>query len=81
PVVAGDVDLDAIEAIYDEFVRVVASIQSGRCTAVQALQRFGSAARGQDVYDGGVQLGRLLRSIFLIDYFTNPVFRRELRHA
>lgn len=81
PVVAGDVNLGAIEAIYDEFVRVVASIQSGRCTAVQALQRFGSAARGQDVYDGGVQLGRLLRSIFLIDYFTNPAFRRELRHA
>ncbi|HEY0847457.1 MAG TPA: Tn3 family transposase [Noviherbaspirillum sp.] len=81
PVVAGDVNPDAIEAIYDEFVRVVASIQSGRCTAVQALQRFGSAARGQDVYDGSVQLGRLLRSIFLIDYFTNPAFRRELRHA
>ena len=81
PVVAGDVDLLAIEAIYDQFVRVVASIRSGRCTAVQALQRFGSAARGQDVYDGGVQLGRLLRSIFLIDYFTNPTFRRELRHV
>lgn len=81
PVVVGDVNLDAIAAIYDEFVRVVASIQSGRCTAVQALQRFGSAARGQDVYDGGVQLGRLLRSIFLIDYFTNPAFLRELRHA
>lgn len=81
PVAVGDVDLSEIEAIYDEFVRVVASIKSGRCTAVQALQRFGSAARGQDVYDGGVQLGRLLRSIFLIDYFTNPTFRRELRHV
>lgn len=81
PVVVGDVDLDGIEAIYDEFVRVVASIKSGRCTAVQALQRFGSSARGQDVYDGGTQLGRLLRSIFLIDYFTNSTFRRELRHV
>lgn len=77
----GDIDIAKIEAIYDEFVRVVASIHSGRCTAVQALQRFGSSARGQDVYDGGVQLGRLLRSIFLIDYFTNATFRRELRHA
>ncbi len=77
----GDIDMEKIESVYDELLRVAASIHSGRCTAVQALQRFGSAARGQDAYDGGVQLGRLLRTIFLIDYFTNPVFRRELRHA
>ena len=33
------------------------------------------------LYDGGVHLGRLFRSIFLIDYFTTPAFRRELHHA
>ena len=33
------------------------------------------------MYDGGVQLGRLIRTLFLIDYFTNPAFRRELQHA
>ncbi len=33
PVVAGDVNLDAIEAIYDVFMRVVASTQSNHCTA------------------------------------------------
>lgn len=77
----GDIDMEKVEAVYDELLRVAASIHTGRCTAVQALQRFGSSARGQDVYDGGVQLGRLLRTLFLIDYFTNPVFRRELRHA
>jgi len=77
----GDVRIKAIEAIWDEFVRVVASVCSGRCTAVQALSRFGSDARGQPLYDGGVHLGRLFRSIFLIDYFTTPAFRRELHHA
>ena len=76
-----DVRVEAIEAIWDDFVRVVASVYSGRCTAVQALSRFGSDARGQPLYDGGVHLGRLFRSIFLIDYFTPPAFRRELHHA
>ena len=76
-----DVRLEVIEAIWDEFVRVAASVYSGRCTAVQALARFGSDARGQPLYDGGVHLGRLFRSIFLIDYFTSPTFRRELHHA
>jgi TnpA family transposase len=76
-----DVCLDAIETIWDNLVRVAASVQSGHCTAVQALTRFGSAARGQPLYDGGVHLGRLFRTIFLIDYFTVPVFRGELQHA
>lgn len=76
-----DVKPEAVEAIWDEFVRVVASVYSGRCTAVQALARFGADARGQPLYDGVVHLGRLLRSIFLIDYFMSPAFRRELHRA
>lgn len=60
---------------------MAASVQSGHCTAVQALARFGSAARGQPLYDGGVHLGRRFRTIFLIDYFTVLVFRGELQHA
>ena len=76
-----DVRLDLIESIWDEFVRVAASVQSGRCTAVEALTRFGAAARGQSVYDGGVHIGRLFRTVFLIDYFTNPAFHSELQHV
>jgi TnpA family transposase len=80
-VVDRDVQLEAIEVIWDDFVRLVASIQSGHCTAVQALTRFGAAARGLPLYDGGVALGRLFRSIYLIDYFTLPAFRAELQHV
>ncbi|MDR8939468.1 transposase [Burkholderia pseudomultivorans] len=76
-----DVRLGLIVDVWDEFVRIAASIRSGQCTAVEAIARFGSAARGQAVYDGGVQIGRLFRSIFLIDYFTNASFRSELQHA
>jgi hypothetical protein len=76
-----DVRLDLIESIWDEFARVAASIQSRRCTAVEALICFGTAARGQPVYDGGVHIGRLFRTIFLIDYFTNSAFRSELQHV
>ncbi|AUT66534.1 Tn3 family transposase [Paraburkholderia terrae] len=76
-----DVRLDLIADVWDEFVRIAASIRSGKCTAVDALTRFGSAARGQSVYEGGVHIGRLFRSIFLIDYFTNTAFRSELQHV
>ncbi|UBM07889.1 Tn3 family transposase [Cupriavidus metallidurans] len=76
-----DVRLDLIERAWDELVRIAASVQSGQCTAVQALTRFGAAAKGQPVYEAGVHLGRLFRTIFLIDYFTNRAFRHEMQHA
>jgi Tn3 transposase DDE domain len=42
------------------------------------MARFGSAARGDPLYEVGVGIGRLLRTIFLADYFVKPAFRREL---
>ena len=42
------------------------------------LARYGAAARGDPLYEAGVQLGRLLRTIFLSDYWVNPHFRREI---
>jgi hypothetical protein len=44
-------------------------------------RRFGSAARGDPIYDACVQLGKLLRTVFLADYFVNAAFRRELRRV
>jgi hypothetical protein len=75
------VRIELIVDVWDELVRIAASIRSGKCTAVEALARFGSAARGQAVYEGGVHVGRLFRSIFLIDYFTNAPFRAEMQHV
>src|SRR5258708_26615346 len=43
--------------------------------------RFGSAAQGDPIYDAGVQLGRLLRTAFLADYFVKDAFRNELRRV
>jgi len=48
---------------------------------VAVLARFGSAARGEAVYEAGVQLGRLLRTAFLADYFVKTPFRHELRRV
>ena len=62
-------------------VHLTASVMSGHASAVAVLARFGSAARGDPIYEAGVQLGRLLRTAFLADYFVNEAFRRELRRV
>ncbi|WP_442873315.1 Tn3 family transposase [Cupriavidus sp. USMAA2-4] len=54
---------------------------AGFISTVRALMRFGAAAKGQPVYEAGVHLGRLFRTIFLIDASTNPLFHHEMQHA
>ena len=76
-----DVNIELIEMHWDSLVNLSASVMTGHCSAVAAMARFGSAARSDPVYEAGVQLGRLLRTSFLADYFTNPLFRHELRRA
>jgi TnpA family transposase len=80
-VCVANVDTELIESPWDALVHLTASVMSGHASAVAALARFGSAARSDPIYDAGVQLGRLLRTAFLADYFVNAAFRRELRRV
>lgn len=80
-VCVANVDLSLIESHWDALVHLTASVMSGHASAVAALARFGSSARGDPIYEAGVQLGRLLRTAFLADYFVNSAFRRELRRV
>jgi TnpA family transposase len=72
------VDLSRIETHWEQIIDLVASVHSGHTSAVNVTARFGSAARGDPFYEALVHLGRLLRTVFLCDYFLNDVFRREL---
>lgn len=80
-VCVANVDPLLIESHWDALVHLTASVMSGHASAVAALARFGSSARGDPIYEAGVQLGRLLRTAFLADYFVNSAFRRELRRV
>ena len=75
------VNTDLIEKHWDTLVHLAASVMSGNASAVAALARFGSAAQGEPVYEAGGQLGKLLRTAFLADYFVKTPFRQELRRA
>jgi len=75
---SGTVDLERIRAHWDETIHLVASVHCGHTSAVHVTARYGSASRGDPLYEAFVHLGRLLRTAFLCDYFLNDTFRREL---
>ena len=72
------IDPAKIVAQWDRIVHLAASVHAGHASAVEALSRYGSAARGDPLYEALVQLSQLLRTVFLADYFVNDPFRREL---
>ena len=77
---AGKVSPKKIKTGWDQFLRFVASIREGRLTAREGLQRLGSDAKGGTMHATADEIGKLLRTIFLCDYFSKPQFRREM-HA
>jgi TnpA family transposase len=79
-VACGRVKLLAVHEGWDELLRLIASIRLGRVSAKEALDRLGSAARGQALHAAAEHLGRMLRTLFLCDYLSNVAFRREI-HA
>lgn len=68
----------AIERGWDLILRLIASILTGRVSVSWALARNGSAAVGDKLHRALDHYGRLLRSIYLCDYFTKEEFRREI---
>lgn len=73
-----DVSERAIIKGWDELLRLIASIRTGRVSPKLVLERMGSAAQGDPLHKAADQLGRLLRTLFLCDFFSNPDFRREI---
>jgi TnpA family transposase len=63
---------------WDAMVHLFASVHSGHSSAITVLARYGSAARGDPLYEAMAQVGKSLRTVFLCDYFVNEAFRREL---
>jgi TnpA family transposase len=78
PIVAETVSRRAIGRGWEGMLRLAASVKHGWDSATAALDRFGSAAAGDPVYEAGDALGRLLRTLYLCDFLGNPVFRIEV---
>lgn len=76
PIVSETVSTRAIARGWDSLLRIAASTKSGWCSAPFILDRFGTAARGDEAFQAGDAFGRLLLTRFLGAYLGNPAFRK-----
>ncbi len=75
------IDWELIETHYHDMLRVVISIQKGKVKASTVLRKLCSKSRKNKLYFAFRELGRVERSIFLLNYINDPEMRRMIQAA
>jgi TnpA family transposase len=75
------VDWDLIATHYDDMLRVAVSIKSGKLLASTILRKLGTYSRKNRLYLAFRELGRVIRTEFLLNYLTDLALRRLIHGA
>ena len=59
-------------------MQVVISIQQGRVLPSMLLRKLGYRSRKNRLYRAFRELGRVVRTVFLLQYISDPVLRRQI---
>jgi TnpA family transposase len=77
PMIASRINIALIRAHWSEILRVVASIRTGTVTASLIMRQLAAYPRQNGVAAALRELGRLERTLFTLDWISNPTLRRE----
>jgi TnpA family transposase len=75
------VDWTLIETHLPDMLRVVLSIKAGRITASTILRRLGTYSRKNRLYQAFCELGRVIRTGFLLRYISDQQLRSTIQGA
>ena len=78
---SGTIDWNLIRTHLPDMLRVVLSIKSGRITASTLLRKLGTYSRKNRLYQAFRELGRVIRTIFLLKYINNTEMRATIHAA
>ncbi|MGH0945176.1 Tn3 family transposase [Bacillus mycoides] len=78
---SGEIDWDIIEAHYPDMLRVVMSIKEGKITPSTILNKLGTYSKKNKLYQAFRELGRIIRTIFLLQYMTDEGLRSTIHSA
>ena len=76
PIVKGTITTHLIHAVWDDIVRVIASIHTRRVSASLILTKLGSYARQNSLYQGLREIGRVRKTVLILRCLHDEDFRR-----
>jgi TnpA family transposase len=78
PLLTGTIRPERIRPSWDEVVRVIASIQARLVSPSLILHRLGSYARRNSLYQALVEIGRVYKTAFILNYLDDEHLRRRM---
>jgi TnpA family transposase len=74
-------DWDLIEARWKDLMQVALSVQAGTVLPSMLLRKLGTQSRQNQLYRAFRELGRVVRTIFLLEYISTAELRRSIHAA
>ena len=75
--IAGRLNVALMRAHWPEFLRIAASIRTGTVAASLIMRQLTAHPRQNGVAMALRELGRLERSLFMLDWISTPTLRRD----
>jgi TnpA family transposase len=78
PLFKGVANWNLIKTHWYDMIRVVLSIKAGLVMPSTLLRKLGSYSKKNRLYQAFLELGKIVRTMFLLDYISNVSLRREI---
>jgi TnpA family transposase len=72
------IDWQLIETHWQDLLQVVVSIQAGKISSAMLLRKLGNDSRKNRLYQAFRELGRVVRTVFLLQYLSDPHLRQQI---
>src|SRR5882724_3641992 len=72
------VDWKLIEMHWQDLLQVVLSIRAGKISSVTLLRKLGHESRKNRLYQAFRELGRVVRTVLLLQYLADPEMRQHI---
>jgi TnpA family transposase len=72
------IDWRLIETHWQDLLQVVLSIRAGKISSAMLLRKLGNDSRKNRLYQAFRELGRVVRTVFLLQYLSDPQLRQQI---
>jgi TnpA family transposase len=80
-IIQGKINTGIIRDNYDDVLRLACSIRNGRVSGSLMMSKLGSYARQNSLATALREMGRIEKTVFILDYISNEALRRRIQRG